>query len=494
MVGASMALVQAQKLGLKQIQAQTLVQCQRIGIAQVLGYSQKGFLEAIKRERESDAHDVLEQVSKGCESPVLSSASTIVGDGYGENAVPQSQSPNLEEWRSTGLDFAYNPDAWDRREYRMSLATKEETLASVLLHKLAMEVPDKPGDQTKEIGEAIIGEIDSRGYFTGDIEIISTKNDVSEKEVERVLRLIQQFAEPTGVGARNNVECLLLQIEEQYPQEYQELKTLLCNHSGDTQLYGIAEAMGITNQRLEELTRLVRTLNLNPGNAYASEPTEYVIPDVIVEEVEGEYMVCFCDNTMPALHVSSHYYELLRSKELNQEEKESIRKAVQSAEWLIERIEMRKRTILNVAKTIVKFQEPFFDRGITAMRPLKLQDVADIVKVDKSTVSRATNGKYMLTPQGLLEMKYFFSDGIRTHTGESISNRAVMDIVRQIIHDEDKTCLLSDEKVTATLNERGISVKRRTVTKYRERLGIPSSRDRRRKGGSTISVRQMKTW
>jgi RNA polymerase sigma-54 factor len=291
--------------------------------------------------------------------------------------------------------------------------------------------------------------------------------------VKRVLGLIQQF-EPTGVGAHDVVECLLLQIEMEYPEE-NEMKVLVAEHLEELerrQIPSIAKAMGVKPERVEELKEMLAKLNPWPGLEYSSEPPQYVTPDVIVEKTDNGYDVYLSNESSPELRISNQYRNLMRKAKIGKDEKKYLRDKVESAKWLIRNIEQRQNTILRIARAIVEVQRDFMEKGVEAIRPLTLQEIADAVGVHEATVSRATRGKYMQTPQGLFEMKYFFSPGLKRDSGDEQSSKSVQSLIKKIIDEEDKTKPLSDQKIANLLKTQGINIARRTVTKYRENMGL----------------------
>jgi len=373
-----------------------------------------------------------------------------------------------------GTDLSRNPEADSRRQYYQdSISTREESLASRLLTQLRIAAKD---EKTYQVGEAIVGDIDARGFFTGSLEEIATAFGIPVEDAERTLYLIQRF-EPTGIGARDVVECLLLQIRVEYPGE-EQLRILVEEHLFDLerrQIPKIAKAMNVTPERVEELKDLMATLNPWPGHEYATEAPQYVTPDVIVEKIDEKFVVYLSDEHVPDLRISSHYKDLVRSGTMERKDKQYLRDKVESAKWLIRNIEQRQQTILRIASAIVEFQEDFLDKGIEFIRPLTLQEIADKVGVHEATVSRTTRGKYMQTPQGLFELKFFFSPGLRRDSGEAQSSKSVQSLIKKIVDEEDKRKPLSDQKIVDLLKSQGLNIARRTITKYREGLGIPST-------------------
>jgi len=372
-----------------------------------------------------------------------------------------------------GQDLSRNPDADHRRQYYEDSISREESFSSRLLTQLRLAVPD---EKSYEIGERIIGDIDGRGYFTGTVEEVAESLGVSAPEVEKILIRIQRF-EPTGVGARDVVECLLLQINVEYPNEDQ-LYELVAEHLEELehrQIPKIAKAMGITPERVEELKDMLAKLNPWPGREYAADAPQYVTPDLIVEKIDDRFEVYLSDERVPTLQISDYYRKMVRDKKVSRDEKQYIREKIEAAKWLMSNITQRQQTILRIGKAIMKVQEEFLEKGEEFIKPLTLQEVADEVGVHEATVSRTTRGKYIQTPQGLFELKYFFSPGLRHDSGQAQSSKSVQAVLKKIIDEEDKLKPLSDQKIVLKLKERGINIARRTVTKYREGLGIVSA-------------------
>lgn len=460
---------------LAQTQSQRLMLTQKMQQAiQILQLSMLELDQYVQQELE--ANPVLEQREKEPEPEKDRPAETPTAENEKQQddvAFDLDQfSEKWSDYGKMGRDLSRNPDADERRDYYENSITREESLTAHLLTQLRLATTN---ERELEVGEMIIGEIDARGYFTGSLEVIAEAVGVPVQRANRVLYMIQRF-EPTGVGARDLVECLLLQINVEYPEE-EQLKTLVSEHLEDLkrrQIPKIAKAMKVTPERVEDLVSMIKKLSLRPGNEYSSEPTQYVTPDVIVEmnEEKGDYDVYLTNDYVPELRISGRYQRLAKKKDLTKDEKQFLRDKLESARWLIRNIEQRQQTILRIAKAIVSVQRDFFDKGIEHIKPLTLQEIADEVGVHEATVSRTTRGKYMQTPQGLFEMKYFFSPGLKKDDGEEQSSKSVQSLIKKIIEEEDKRKPLSDQKIANQLKDEGIQIARRTVTKYREGMGI----------------------
>jgi RNA polymerase sigma-54 factor len=461
---------------LAQTQTQRLMLTQKMQQAiQILQLSGLELEQYVQQEMETNP--VLEQSLKDVEPPERAeTAETKPSDDAdvfdGESWDIDKYASALRDGPSTTRDFSINRDLDARRQYYEDSITKEESFTSQLLNQLQLVTSNA---RFLKLGEQIIGDIDDRGYFTGSLEDIAAANNASLDEAEAALHQVQRL-DPPGVGARDIKECLSIQIDQTYP-EVPELHTLVHNHLEDLerrQVPKIAKAMGITPERVEELKDLLSTLNPWPGHEYSAGPPQYVTPDVIVEknEDEDDYDVFLVDYAVPSLRINKEYRQMLRAQ-LKGDEKKYLKQKMESAKWLIRNIEQRQQTILRIARAIVDVQREFLDKGVEHIKPLTLQEIADVVGVHEATVSRATRGKYMQTPQGLFELKYFFSPGLkRSDGGDAQSSKSVQSLIKKIIDEESKAKPLSDQKIANLLKEQGIEIARRTVTKYREQLGI----------------------
>lgn len=380
------------------------------------------------------------------------------------------------KWRE-GKDLSRNTDLFDRQQYYQDSITQDESLKAHLLKQLGIAIDDP---KRYEIGERmIIGDFDDRGYYTGDTTLLAEELGLHEDVVLDVLYTLQRM-EPTGVGARSVEECLLLQIDVEYPDN-DDLRTLVSEHLEELkhrQIPLIAKAMKRKPQEVEQLAALLATLDPWPGRQFVSEPVQYIAPEVVVEKVEEDYIVRLASDRTPDLVVNKEYQQRLREK-MQKDEKKYVKEKMESARWLIRNIEQRQQTILKVAQAIVDVQREFIEKGVEYIKPLVLQDIATRVGVHESTVARTTRGKYIQTPQGLFELKYFFSPGLKTDRGEDQSSKSVQAMIKQIIEEENKAKPLSDQKIADLLKEKGTKVARRTVTKYREAMNIPATTMRR---------------
>jgi RNA polymerase sigma-54 factor len=463
---------------LVQNQSQRLMLTQKMQQAlQILQYNALELETHIQQEL--DANPVLELLPPDpAPEPIPAAPPTTTGhDAQDYNDREFNQEEFVSPWEERikeGRDLSINPETAARRDFYENSITKADSLSAHLLMQLRMTFGDN--DRQYAVGERLIGDIDDRGYFTGSVEEIAAELGQPAAEVERVLYAIQKF-EPSGVGARDTVECLLLQINAEYPDDT-ELRTLVQDHLDalqHRQVPKIARAMGITPERVEELRRKLSTLDPYPGMQYESAPTQYIAPDLVVLKADGEWQVQLTAESGPALQLNPEYRDLAKDKQIPRDDKAFLREKLEAAKWLIRNIEQRRQTILKVGAAIIDFQREFLEKGPDAIRPLTLQEIADVVGVHEATVSRTTRGKYIQTPQGLFELKYFFSPGLKSANGEDQSSKSVQLHVKRIVNGEDKRHPLSDQKIADILKKDGLTIARRTVTKYREALGIPAT-------------------
>ena len=336
--------------------------------------------------------------------------------------------------------------------------------------------------QDAEIGRYIIENIDDNGYLSMSLEEICSVLDVDLDSCERVLDLIHTF-EPSGVGARDLNECLIIQLAS-LGELTDEIEFIISNRLkdlADNKYALISKEVGISLTEVQEIADLIKTLEPKPGRGFDSDNSiKYIIPDIYVEETNGEYVVSANDGSTPSLHISSYYNSLTEEAKSDKELSNYLNNRFNSAMWLMKSIEQRKKTIYNVASAIVQFQNDFFAKGERFLKPLTLKQIAETVGVHESTVSRAINGKYMQCPRGVFELKYFFTGGILNEDGSGVSSNSIKSMIKEFVDAEDDKKPLSDSKISEMLHEKGIDISRRTVAKYRDDIGIlPSSKRRR---------------
>lgn len=343
------------------------------------------------------------------------------------------------------------------------------------LHLLKLSLDDT------EIGEYIIWNINEMGYLACDVAVIAHNLNVSEEDVERVLKLIQHF-DPVSIGARNLQECLLIQLEEQEPQDKLTIEVIR-DHFEDfsnKRYERITKKMDMDTDDLRGIIEAIKQLNPKPGEGYIAFADSIIVPDLAIVRKDDGFEIVMNDWNIPNLRINNSYKKLLLDKKSSSREtKDFVRKRLESARWMINSIHQRRMTILKVVETLIDKQHDFFDKGKEYIKPMILKDIADEINMDISTVSRVTNGKYVQTEWGVFELKYFFSEGIKTDSGEDVSNRRVKQLIKGIIDGEDKKKPLNDQKIADMLNKQGYTLARRTVAKYREQMDIPVSRLRK---------------
>ena len=402
----------------------------------------------------------------------------------GERDNDNSDNSKMEEWVEyfNDRDIGYSPQ--EKKEEEKSFENFLTRRPSLYEHlEFQLHIASKKEDDLV-IGNYLIGSIDSNGYLCMDLDEVADKLNVPREKVEESLELIQSF-HPHGVGARDLSECLLLQLRH-YGKESQMARDIINNHLGDLgrgKLNKIAQALAVPIQEVQDIGDLIRTLDPRPGLQYSnSNEIKYILPDVFVEKVEGEYIVIVNDFNFPRLIINQVYESILRQPNaFPQDARKYLEDKMGSAIWIIRSIEQRRMTLYKVARCIVDIQSDFLDRGVEYLKPLNLKQVADIVEVHESTVSRATTNKYIQTPQGLFELKYFFSTGVESfHGSRKVSSKSIKYMLEEIVAAEDPTKPLTDDAIAKILNKKGIRISRRTVAKYRQELGILSTMARKR--------------
>ncbi len=412
------------------------------------------------------------------EAPLPDQEKTLEVKGEGEG-IPEFDWENyLENYNLTSFQRQDRYDGEERPSFENFL-TKRTTLTDHLLWQLQLS---HFTEDELQAGIWVIGNLDDDGYLKISLEDICSEVHVPIDLVEGVLRRIQLF-DPVGVAARDLKECLLIQLE-QLPVRDPIAEKIVSEHLPllkNRNHPAIAKRLGVSLEQVNEATSLIFKLDPKPGKAFGGEVIQEIIPDVYVYKVEGEYVISLNDEDIPRLKVNTLYRNILsEGRSGHEEDRKYIQEKLRSALWLIRSVHQRQRTIYKVAKSIVVFQRDFLDKGIQFLKPLVLRDVAEDIQMHESTISRVTHNKYIHTPQGIYELKFFFNTGIASAGGESMASESVKNLVRQIIAKEDPKKPHSDEKLVKFLKEMNIHIARRTVAKYREMMKILSSNERRR--------------
>ena len=345
-------------------------------------------------------------------------------------------------------------------------------------------------DRDREIASAFIDSIDSSGFIAAELSDITAhihyddiEDQLHEDELVAVLHRLQQF-DPPGVFARSISECLTIQLnqlspETQYLQSAKHLVDGFLQDIASVDSARLAKKTGLEINELQGALQLVRSLNPRPGESLSSNDVEYIVPDAYVEKIKGRWRVKLNDSNMPRLRINDSYSSLIKRSD-SSDQNQFLKDNLAEARWFLRSIESRNETLMRVAMTIVELQRGFLDHGPVAMKPMVLSDIASKLELHESTISRVTTSKYLATPQGIFELKYFFSSHVSTAGGGECSSTAVCAILKELIGAEQPEKPLSDSKLTSMLEQQGIQVARRTVAKYRESLGIPSSSQRKR--------------
>ena len=359
--------------------------------------------------------------------------------------------------------------------------TKTTSLEEHLTWQLSMVTLTEP---EKKLGKLIIGNLSEDGYLNSNLEDLAKETSLELEDAEEVLKIIQNF-DPLGVGSRNLKECLMIQAKFMDPR-HPLVERIIEHHLSDLERknYSAAsKALGIPVEKVIEATRLILEFEPKPGRLFHSIETHYITPDIYVYKVADEFMIVLNEDGMPRLRISPYYKNILSSaqKDQNKNTKEYVQEKLRSAVWLIRSIHNRQKTIYKVTEAIVRRQRDFFQKGVQQLKPMILKDVAHDIGMHESTISRVTTNKFVHTPVGIFELKYFFNSSIHAADGgNSLASEAVKEKIKQMIQKEDSKYPLSDQKIVELLRSSNIDIARRTVAKYRDMLGILSSGKRKK--------------
>jgi RNA polymerase sigma-54 factor len=379
-----------------------------------------------------------------------------------------------QEWRDhfsqTNASIRQSTEDEERRQFMFDSLTAETSLAQILMDQ-AREVD--LNDEQRAIAELIIGNIDDYGYLKATVEDLAVLTNLSAEKITGVLKVIQSF-DPPGVGALDLRECLMLQLERAGKTDSLEYRIVrdFMEALGKRRIPEIARGTGCEIEDVQTALGRIGRLEPRPGRAFLPNADQYVLPEVFVQKTGGDFVVTTNDEHIPHLRISNIYKDLMSQGENSTEVKNYIREKIRAGKFLIKSLHQRQQTILNIAKEIVKRQRAFFEKGVAHLKPMTMAQVAEVVGVHETTVSRAVSSKYMQTPQGVFEMKFFFTAGLQTTTGNGVSNTSVKDMIAEIFKSEDSAKPLSDQEVVTMLGGKGITIARRTVAKYRDELNI----------------------
>lgn len=366
--------------------------------------------------------------------------------------------------------FQYSPEQKDfPQQYQLDFI--EELVNQLDLHNIS--------EAEHLIAEEILWNLDYSGYFTIELALIADRLGVDEEDIEKVLKFVQHL-DPMGIASRDLRECLLIQLEDQADSLAYRIVDRYLEDFSNKRYETLQRKLGCTTEELSEAMEVVKHLNPRPGEGKIISKDELVVPDLIVRERDGEWAIQTYDSGLPELRISPDYMGLLEEgAQISTDAKKYLKEHTDSANWFIEAIKQRRNTMIRVMKAIIDKQPQFFSGNTKDLHPMKLQDIADEVEMDISTISRSTRGKYVDTSFGIFELKSFFTESAQKDDGETISTNIIKQVMKDIIDSENKKKPLNDEKLAEKLKSAGYNVARRTVAKYREQLNYPVARLRR---------------
>ena len=394
-----------------------------------------------------------------------------------ETESSTDQEIDWDNYIQDNIDQGMSVESYTERPPIEAIHKKDPSLADHLHWQLNLSVDT---DEDKFIGSCIIGNIQNDGYLYTEISEIAEIAQTTEDEVARILQIIHEF-EPNGVGARSLQECLLIQTKSS-PDSTPLMITLIENHLErieDRSLPKLASELKVSLDSVVEAVQRIREFAPKPGSSFSSERVDYVIPDIIVIKTDEGYDVVLNDDDFPRLRINPYYQNLLKSTTEGQT-KEYLENKYRSAMWLIKSIDQRRQTIYKVGKSIIKLQKDFLDSGLSHLKPMVLKDVAKDIEMHESTVSRITTNKYIDTPQGIFELKFFFHSGIKSYMGSDMSSIRVKNKIKDIVANEDPQKPLTDDEMVQALMRKNAKIARRTITKYRKELNIPPASKRKK--------------
>ena len=393
--------------------------------------------------------------------------------------------PDWVEYFHDGSDLGIYPNRGQREISEQPAYENFLSQAPTLVDHLTFQLGliSSVNEDLRKIVQYFIGNMDARGYLGITLEEARDQLGVEMEQLEQALQILQSF-DPPGEGARDLQECLNIQLDLK-GEDDPIVRLLIADHLSDLaegRLAKIASKLNVSPREVQRAADLLKKLEPKPGRNFSHEnDTRYILPDVVLEKIEDQYIILVNDVAIPRLTINNTYRNVLaKGSDADSDTKRFVEEKLNSAAWLIRSIEQRRLTLYKVANCLVEMQRDFLDYGVKYLKPLNLKKVAEVGGVHESTVSRATSNKYIQTPQGVFEMKYFFSTGLNAASGTQVSAESLKKILQEIIQEENPANPLSDQKIAELFGSRGITISRRTVTKYRDELGIPSTSRRRR--------------
>jgi len=438
--------------------------------------------DAIQQEIEENVtlDDTVDDFDKDGVTSETEEINTVETEAISEVKINEDI-PSDVDWSNYIDDFGsagkanFETEARDATNFE-AFTAKKTSLEDHLLWQFLMLQPE---EKEKEIASQIIGNIDKDGYFISSIEAVAETCNASFEEVEDSFLIIQDF-DPIGVCARNLSECLLIQLHHLGIKDFivEQIVTKHIKNLENKNYKAIARDLEINIKTVLKSVNIIKELEPKPGREFASEEPVYITPDVYVYKTEDDFVIVVNDDGLPKLRINPYYKRAVtRGEQISSDTKDYLKDKMRSASWLIKSIHQRQKTIFNVMTSILKFQRNFFEKGITHLKPMILRDVAEDIEMHESTISRVTTNKYAYTPQGIFELKFFFSSSISRIHGEATASVSVQEKIKQIIEKENKKKPYSDNKISQILKDSNVDIARRTVAKYREILKIlPSSK------------------
>lgn len=466
----SLALLQAPTLELKALVEQELQQ-NPVLEESAIPEAEAREKEMRESERSAEAADPAEPPAELTFDPATEKANEPVDDFQAEfERLVQLDQEWRDHFAQTNLPQRASAEDEEKRQFMFDSLVAQTSLQEMLVEQVR---DSSLSEDSFPLAEIIIGNIDDYGYLKASVEEIAAGASASSEQVLDVLKCIQTF-EPPGVGARDLRECLMLQLERSDQQNTLEYRIIseFMEELGKRRIPDISRGTNSSLDDVQEALQRIARLEPRPGRAYLPNNDHYIVPEVFVTRSNGDYTVTTNNEHIPHLRISNTYKDLMAQGENSSEVRNYIREKIRAGKFLIKSLHQRQQTISNIAKEIVSRQRDFLDKGVAFLKPLTMVQVAEVVGVHETTVSRAVSGKYMQTPQGIFEMKYFFTAGIQTADGDGLSNTSVKDMVAEIFKKEDCTQPLSDQEVVKMLKNKGIVIARRTVAKYRSELNI----------------------
>ncbi len=403
-----------------------------------------------------------------------------------ESTLPEKEQTSEKDeidWDAYVQEDLYEGGTGEGYNERPSLENtlrQQEGLEDHLIWQLNLNAID---EEEKRVGEVVIGNINEEGYLDATIEGLAEEAGVDVEQAEDALVLIQSF-DPAGVGARDLRECLLLQARAGGWTKGSIVDRLIRYHLAELDERNfpkIAKKLDIDIEDIVDCIKTIREFDPKPGHIFNENDAGYITPDIFVVKIDGEYQVHLNDEDVPKLRINPVYHSILKNKKEEQKDtREYIDNKFRSALWMIKSIEQRRQTMLKVGRSLCKFQKDFLDKGLNYLKPLVLKDVANDIGMHESTISRVTTNKYIHTPQGLFELKYFFHSSVGSYLGNDMSSVRVKDMIKNLVMDEDSSKPMTDDQIVQALMGKDVKIARRTVTKYRKELKIPSTPKRRK--------------